>query len=536
MTRLVCAWVLVNGVLLAPTWLSAAVRDTPAAAWISVEAALIAGGVALVPRLQWRRGLAWVAAVGVVLAGAVGFVDLVFQVSLGRSLNLSIDLYLLDAVRRLALGNMGALRTVLASGAVIVLGAAAMFAVAWCLTPPRGEDGADTARTRRMALGLIAVTMALAALGAGVNAVGQRVTVPAGAFALDQVRLAVQTRAERIAFRADLAAVPDGRLEVVEPLAELGGRNVVLAYLESYGVAALEDPELAAVVRPRLQAARGRLESTGVHMVTGRMTSPTLGGQSWYAHGTMLSGLWLENQLRYELMLASDRDNLLDDFARAGYRTATVMPAITTAWPEAVRIGFDDVYTSQNIPYEGPPFFWVTMPDQYTWSFVGDVLDRMDAPLFTEVGMVSSHAPWTPVLPLVDWDAMEGGTVFEPYRQEGYPPEEIWWDVEVLRDGYARSMAYSIDAMAEFAERRLDDRTLLIVSGDHQAAPWVTGAEGADVPVHVLSRDPSILEPFLEWGFSPGALPSPERPARRMDSFRMWFVGAYSEEASQPGP
>jgi hypothetical protein len=126
---------------------------------------------------------------------------------------------------------------------------------------------------------------------------------------------------------------------------------------------------------------------------------------------------------------------------------------------------------------------------------------------------------------------MGDGSVFEPYRREGYPPEETWWDVDVLRDGYARSLAYSIEAMAGFAANLLDDHTLLIVPGDHQAAPWVTGAEGADVPVHVIARDPDLVQPFLDWGFQPGAIPPSGGAAHRMDEFREWLVRAYSGPA-----
>ena len=526
MTRLVCAWVLVNAVLLGPTWLSAALTGAPTPAWISVEAGVIAGGTVLLSGRRWSRPLAWILAGVILLTALIGFGDLVFRVSLGRPLDLSLDLYLLDAVRRLAVGNMGPFRATVAALLLAGLGGAVALALARLL------DGKDRAPAPsdpvgRAAVALMAATVVLAALGLAVDPLGRRVAAPIAGVLGAQASNFRNTRVERAAFQADLAARPDGRIEVAEPFGRLAGRHVVLVYLESYGTAALEDPELAAVVRPRLESASERLERAGLHVASGRLTSPTLGGQSWYAHGTMLSGLWLENQLRYEILLTTDRDNLLDDFRHAGYRTATVMPAITTAWPEADRLGFDEVYTSANIPYEGPPFYWVTMPDQYTWSFVGDLLAEADGPRFVEVGMVSSHAPWTPVLPLVDWDSMENGSVFEPYRQEGYPPEETWWDVEVLRDGYARSTAYSLEAMAEFAERYLDDRTLLIVSGDHQAAPWVTGAESADVPVHVIARDPELVEPFLEWGFERGPLPQPG-PTRRMDAFREWFVRAYS--------
>lgn len=529
MTRLVCAWVVVNGVLLAPAWLSAAVTGAPTAAWISLEAGLIAGGMALLPRRTWSLVLTWVAAIVVVLTATIGSADLVFRVSLGRSLNLSVDLYLLDAVRRLAIGNAGMLRTILLSGALAIAGGVSLFAIARLLAPAAHDETRNVASpVPRVAWGIVVGSLVLSLMGSMMPPVGARVGAPALSLLREQVALAAETRAERARFAADLAASGGALEESPRLLDRLQGRSVVLAYLESYGMAALDDAELSAVVRPHLEVAADRLEDAGVQLATGRLISPTLGGQSWYAHGTMLSGLWLENQLRYELLLSSGYRTLVDDFHRVGYRAVTIMPAITTAWPEATRLGFDDVYTSQNIPYAGPPFYWVTMPDQFTWSFLGDVLRRARAPLFAQVGMVSSHAPWTPVLPLVPWDEMGDGSVFEPYRLEGYPPEEIWWDVGVLREGYARSVAYSIDAMAEFAERFLDDETLLIVSGDHQAAPWVTGASGAEVPVHVIARDPALVRPFLDWGFRPGPFPGPEGSAHRMDEFREWLVRAYS--------
>jgi hypothetical protein len=206
------------------------------------------------------------------------------------------------------------------------------------------------------------------------------------------------------------------------------------------------------------------------------------------------------------------------------------MPAITMHWPEADRLGYDDVYTRPTIPYAGPPLYWVSMPDQYTWSFI-DRTDRPAAaglPLFVETALVSSHAPWTPVLPIVDWETIDDGKVFDPFRQEGHPPAELWSDVEVLRRDYALSLDYALQAMTGFAERAVDERTLLIVMGDHQAAPWVTGAVDYEVPVHVIARDPSLLQPFLQWGFQAGPLPAEGPPVARMDQFRDWFVQAYS--------
>ncbi|MEQ1855154.1 MAG: hypothetical protein ABL963_01725 [Longimicrobiales bacterium] len=533
MVRLVGAWVLVNGLLLAPSWIVAGVFDTPFA-WLSVEATVLVGAMALLPARPWARVLAWVVGGAVVLLAMALVANLVFEQSLGRALDLSLDLYLLDAVYRLAVGNLGRTITWLAIVGAVGVGTACVAGLGWLLSPLRGDSVEEGWFTpARVGSGFVVVGIVLGVAGFGLPSVVARAPAPALAFVYRQSLEFGARREERATFFADLQNEP----ALPAPPALLGrleGRAVVLAYVESYGMAALDDPQFASVVRPLLDSAQGRLDAAGIHQVTGSFVSPTLGGQSWYAHGTMLSGLWLENQLRYELLLTSERETLVDDFRRAGYRTATVMPAITTPWPEAVRIGYDEVHTAQSMPYAGPPLYWVTMPDQFTWSFMGALLRDATGPVFIEAGMVSSHAPWTPIVPLVEWDDVGDGSVFEAQRMEGDPPEEAWWDVDILRSGYAHSLAYSLESMLQFTERYLDERTLLIVAGDHQAAPWVTGSSSPNVPVHVMARDAALLEPFEELGFVRGAFPDASQAVHRMDEFRTWFVGAYSgSEAPQ---
>jgi len=465
----------------------------------------------------------------VVLLALALFANLIFFESLGRPLDLSLDLYLLNAVYRLAVGNLGLASTLVWMVVIVVLAGVGALGTGWFLQPRSPVNGASRVPSiARFAWALVGGGVLAGLLGLVAPPVATRLPAPGVAFAGDQLAQVRARRVERAAFRSELATEPRAFAELPGLLERLGGRDVALVYLESYGMAALEDPQFAAVIRPVLESARARLDAAGVRMLTGSLVSPTTGGQSWYAHGTMLSGLWLENQLRYQLLITSGRETLIDDFRRAGYRTATVMPAITTPWPEAVRIGYDEIHTAQDMPYAGPPFYWVTIPDQFTWSFIAKLLGDASEPTFVESGMVSSHAPWTPVVPLMEWDSVGDGSAFEKYRVEGDPPDEIWWDVDSLRVSYAHSMTYSLEAMAQFAERYLDDRTLLIVAGDHQAAPWVTGSSEPDVPVHVLARDAGVLEPFRELGFVDGAFPDSTRAPHRMDAFRGWFVPAFS--------
>ena len=130
-----------------------------------------------------------------------------------------------------------------------------------------------------------------------------------------------------------------------------------------------------------------------------------------------------------------------------------------------------------------------------------------------------------------DWDAIGDGAIFAQFEDTGVRPEDLWREADRIREHYAMSVEYAVHAMAAYAERYVDDRTLLIVLGDHQPAPLITG-EGAtwDVPVHVISGDRALLEPFIDWGFSEGAWPNPdpERETLGVDYFRDWFIRAYS--------
>jgi hypothetical protein len=320
-------------------------------------------------------------------------------------------------------------------------------------------------------------------------------------------------------------------------LAALEGADVLLMYVESYGRSALEQERYAATLVPRLEGFERQLADAGLVAASGWLTSPTVGGQSWLAQGTIESGLWLSDQRHYDLLLTSERLTLTKAFARAGYRTVALKPAITMPWPEGRSLGFEQVYAAADFGYAGLPYNWVTMPDQYTLS----VLERRErnghaGPLFAAVSLISSHAPWTPIPPVLDdWSAIGDGAVFSRWAEMGDPPEVVWRDAERVRHQYTLALDYVLGVLASYAVRFVDGRTLLILVGDHQAAPLITGeGAGRDVPIHAISAAPGLLAPFVAWGFTPGMQPA-GAPVRPMDVFRDWFFDAFGRSAD-PGP
>ena len=84
--------------------------------------------------------------------------------------------------------------------------------------------------------------------------------------------------------------------------------------------------------------------------------------------------------------------------------------------------------------------------------------------------------------------------------------------------------------MVGFAEHYLKGRDMLIVLGDHQAAPLITGEDASKaVPIHVISKDQSLLAPLLDYGFVTGSIPPDSLDdIQGMDTFRRMFLDVFS--------
>ena len=197
-------------------------------------------------------------------------------------------------------------------------------------------------------------------------------------------------------------------------LGKLQGKDVLVVFIESYGRILVDGPDYSAPFRATLEQATQTLTGAGFAARSAFLTSPTVGGISWLAHGTALSGLWIDSQVRYDSLLLSERPTLLHMFQRAGWRTVGVMPAITMAWPEGAYFGYDQLYSAPQLDYRGLPFNYVTMPDQFTLARFQQWERAREgrAPVMAEIALVSSHAPWTPVPRLIDWASVGDGSIF----------------------------------------------------------------------------------------------------------------------------
>jgi hypothetical protein len=354
----------------------------------------------------------------------------------------------------------------------------------------------------------------------------------ATAFSYDHARVVGLSVRDQKAFAKELRVDAFRDTPDEELLTALRGKDVVFAFVESYGRDAVEEPEFAGVGSV-LDAGTSRLSEAGYSSRSAFLTSPTAGGGSWLAHATLLSGLWVDNEQRHRALLASDRLTINSAFRRANWRTVGVMPGVTKSWPEGDFFGYEKVYDAKQLGYRGPRFSFATMPDQYTLSAF-ERLERAKAgrgPLMAEIPLVSSHAPWTPLPKLLDWKDVGDGSVYRPMASgPGYRPESVLKrNPTEVRSEYGQSIEYSLGSLISYVEKFGDDDLVLVFLGDHQPAPIVTGEKASrDVPITIVTRDKAVMDRINGWHWQDGLRPGKQAPVWKMDSFRDRFLTAYA--------
>jgi phosphatidylglycerophosphate synthase len=353
----------------------------------------------------------------------------------------------------------------------------------------------------------------------------------AAALAVDEVQAVRTGLQDRAVLARQLAHDPFRATRADRLLTGLRGKDVLLVFVESYGRVAVQGSSFSAQVDAVLEQGNAQLRAAGFSSRSAFLTSPTFGGLSWLAHSTLQSGVRVDGQRRYDQLVENDRLTLTRAFKRAGWRAVGVMPANHRAWPEGSTFyGYDTIYDRRNLGYRGPDFGLPPMPDQYTFLALQrrELAKRHRPPLFAEVDLISSHAPWTRIPRLISWDDVGDGSIFGRIPPEESTQAALFGDGKRARAAYGNSIEYSLRSLFSFVQHYGDKDLVLVVLGDHQPATVVTG-EGAthDVPISVIAHDPKVMDQIAGWGWQHGMSPSPRAPVWPMDAFRDRFLTAF---------
>jgi phosphatidylglycerophosphate synthase len=528
----VLAGLLVWVALIAPNQIE---RFSPGAfVRIPLEGLLVVAVCLVLP--PWaRRAVAALAGVALGLLTLVKFLDIGFFEALGRPFNPVIDWsYFGSALGLLSdsIGRRDAVVTLVAAGLLVV---AVLIFVPLSVLRLTGVAARhrDTSFRAVTALGVVWVLIdvfglqlvagaPIASTSAASLAAGQVSELRAGLH--DQQTFAKAVAVDR------LHSTPADQL-----LTGLRGKDVILAFVESYGRVAVQGSDFSPQVDAVLDSGTSRLRAAGFSAKSGFLTSPTFGGISWLAHSTLQSGLWIDNQQRYNSVVGSDRSTLSGAFKRAGWRTVADVPSDDKTWPQGTSFyHYDKIYDRRNVGYAGPTFSYASMPDQYVLAAYQrlELAKPHHDPVMAEIDLVSSHTPWAPLPHLVDWSKVGDGSVFDDMPGQGQPPAVVWRDADHVRAAYGQSIQYTMNSLVSFVQTYHDKNLVLIVLGDHQPATIVSGLDAThDVPISIIAHDPAVLDKISGWHWQDGLRPGPSAPVWRMSAFRDRFLTAYGPPA-----
>ncbi|HYB88236.1 MAG TPA: sulfatase [Streptosporangiaceae bacterium] len=526
--------VLVWGVLVAP---DRALRFTPAAfASIPVEG-LVLLAIALVLPTWPRRIVAAVAGILFGLLTLVKILNIAFYEEIGRAFNPVFGWFDIGPAIGVVRDTIGATRTNIALAALclgVILLVGAVTAATIHITTVAARHRHATVR------GLAALT-AVWVLCAGLSlqlVPGSRVaSASAAGLAVVQVRdtqtaLRDQRRFEKVLHGSD----PEASVPAPDLLSGLRGKDVIVAFVESYGQVAVQGTNLSTGIDAVLRRDTASLAHAGWSTQSAWLTSPGFGGVSQLAHSTLQSGLWVNTELRYAELVASRRFTLSDAFDKAGWRTVSDSPEDDPVWPPGTSFyHFGKLYNRFNVGYHGPSFSYASMPDQYTLA----ALQRLELgpghkPVMAEIDLVSSHYPWAPLPTMVPWNKIGNGSIFDPMPARGETPLSVLGSASKERQAFAKGIQYSLQALTSWVTELNDPNLVLILLGDEQPAAPITGPGASHkVVISIIARDPSVFRQIASWRWQDGLLPGPSAPLEPMDAFRNQFLGAFSTASSQ---
>lgn len=392
---------------------------------------------------------------------------------------------------------------------------------------PRGD--------RRRQVGLAAGVVAATALGAAV--VGVNGPISAEAYTQLDLALNLGKRIDATARGLEIEAAP---LRNASPFARRGAARptILLFVVESYGAVLFSDPDLADF--PGWLAGQGdALTRAGYHVASKQMSAPVFGGSSWLAGTSLMCGVRIHNQKRFKGLMASGVRCLPAFMNEAGYRT--VVAAGNIKFHDADyerRVPFEQYYIREDFGYRGPRMGWSFVPDQYVIDFVHrrEIEPRLaggaaaERPLLVAYFLTTSHHPWSVVPPIVsDWSKIGDGSIYSSLQAREFE-DNLFVAGTAYKPAYQATIEYSIQTIVSYLERLpADDRSVILILGDHQPRRPVARIKGDPwtVPIHVVGRDPAVLERFARVGFRPGIAPAADKQPSGLEEFLAEVFTAY---------
>ncbi|MEE9167066.1 MAG: sulfatase-like hydrolase/transferase [Candidatus Neomarinimicrobiota bacterium] len=312
--------------------------------------------------------------------------------------------------------------------------------------------------------------------------------------------------------------------------------NVYLFMVESYGKILASHPDLRNIYLELMKSMETQLSENGWYTTTNYSAAPVSGGRSWLSMATVLSGIRIDSEALYRLLIRRipDYHHLVRFLRHQGYQTLVLQPTMRP------RPGFSfDMYENfydydrwiyyDSLNYGAEEYGWGMIPDQYSLNYAHEqYLREVQQPYFFSFMTVTSHAPWYDLPPyLDDWTVLNDSEFrysdYVPFPNLDYEWPRTWRGVarhvkKTLKvkdlfepEDYVDHISYQFQVIGNYVVEKAPENSIVLIMGDHQP-PVLTGTDsGHKTPIHIISRDRGFINSFGAYGFVPGGYKDPHQ-------------------------
>ena len=180
------------------------------------------------------------------------------------------------------------------------------------------------------------------------------------------------------------------------------------------------------------------------------------------------------------------------------------------------------------LSYVGPKLGYWKIPDQFALARFRQLypITATSPPRVLFFSSTTSHFPFHPVPPYQpDWNKILTAIPYDPQTIARIENSQTDW-LNMLPN-YVGMIDYNFQWLRGYFEQPHMRDFVMVVLGDHQPPASVAG-EGApwDVPVHIISSRPDLLQRFEALGFMPGLQPD-RKPLGSLSDLTTWLLDAF---------
>jgi hypothetical protein len=305
--------------------------------------------------------------------------------------------------------------------------------------------------------------------------------------------------------------------------------NIYIIFFESYGSVLYKREHFRPAFTQMATAFETRLADEGWKAVSAFSEAPTWGGGSWMSYTSALFGIGVSEQSQYmalrEQYAQVPYPNMGRYFQTQGYEYLWVVPinrklSLKYQQTDYAFYGADRWITYDTLDYAGPLYGWgPSPPDQYTFGFIQNLLQKQTQPTFLFFLTQDSHYPWVPLPERVDdWQTLAnsdatGGSLSSEEKDD--------LSVFAARKNYLAAIEHSFENIADFITEFDDPNALIVLIGDHQPPTVSREDDGFETMLHIISQDEDFLANFQNDGFEKSIL-------LKNDEVQLKHAGFYS--------